>query len=203
MVLCASQVVCRISSINSASQHVRAHVFSAGTSDRCPRRTLGMKSNATKLIVATCAAKGVGPRKPMTKAQISQNHLGLDFFAPYNLLILIRSTIIIIIGKPPSRDFSKILGLYIIGKFWAFDFPYPNWGDEPCPLCSQTGSDPKHHWWLLGKKWSQRKFMTHTHTHTKEKGQELMTHTRTHKKNGNGWPSRVVAISWRARKIML
>ena len=37
--------------------------------------TVGMKSKATKLIVVTCPAKGVGPKKPMIKAQISQNHL--------------------------------------------------------------------------------------------------------------------------------
>ena len=71
-------------------------------SDRYPRRTLGMKSNATKLIVATCAAKGVGPRKPMTKAQISQNHLGLEICSLY----FFRSSII---GKPTYGIFSKIL----------------------------------------------------------------------------------------------
>ncbi len=61
--------------INIISQHLFLQF-----SDCCPKRTLGMKSNATKLIVATCAAKGVGPRKPMTKAQISQNHLGSEIW---------------------------------------------------------------------------------------------------------------------------
>ena len=54
----------------------RAKVFTT----TAPRHTLGIKSSATKLMVATCAARGVGPRKPMTKAQISQNHLSSAWF---------------------------------------------------------------------------------------------------------------------------
>ena len=86
-------------------------------SDRCPRRTLGMKSNATKLIVATCAAKGVGPRKPMTKAQISQNHLGLDFFAPYTYKEHYYR------GNHLVGMFSKILAYPLLGSSGLLIFP--------------------------------------------------------------------------------